>query len=134
MAPKRRAVGRRANTRRNQVGDAPAVGQDQPPVGGIPAEAQVAAIAANRAEMQELHNMMREIFDRPMYAPPPPPAPGVAAPGVAAPGVAAPGVAAPQHHQPPPPGVAAPHKRTWDNRDAGPSHNRYPKCTRRPRA
>ncbi|KAG7599579.1 Zinc finger CCHC-type [Arabidopsis suecica] len=56
--------------------------------GGIPAEAQATTIAANRKEMQELRNMMREILDRPMYAPSPPPAHGVAAP---------------QHHQPPPP-------------------------------
>ncbi|KAG7594250.1 Zinc finger CCHC-type [Arabidopsis thaliana x Arabidopsis arenosa] len=55
---------------------------------GIPAEAQATTIAANRKEMQELRNMMREILDRPMYAPSPPPAHGVAAP---------------QHHQPPPP-------------------------------
>ncbi|CAE5959460.1 unnamed protein product [Arabidopsis arenosa] len=78
MAPNRR--GRPANTRGNQVGDGPADAQDQPPVGGIPAEAQATTIAANRKEMQELRNMMREILDRPMYAPSPPPAHGVAAP------------------------------------------------------
>ncbi|XP_023645695.1 uncharacterized protein LOC111832590 [Capsella rubella] len=106
------ALGRRGgrrggtNLRGNRVGDAPIDERDQHEAREIPVAPHAAEIAATRAEMPVLRNMMREILERPVYAPPPPPpavAPHQAAPVAPQQVPPIPAVVPPQHHQAPPP-------------------------------